>query len=342
MPVVVPQRVEPAATLCDRPNQRRILRLVLSDQHDGAVAGRGPRVATHHHQNVLVGCVEYLLRRVEAQAVEMELLDPVRGVGCKELADRRGPRSVEVDGVAPLVVVLVGEVGRRKLAQIVARRPEMIRDHVEDHAEARRMGGIDEAPEVVRRAIQVRWGKHVHAVVAPPEAPVELGDRHDLEARDPEVGERFQFVDRGGPCSGRRERADMQLVEHLIPEHDTAPGLVAPAVRRWIDDLRWTVRAERLEPRCGIRKQALAAIQSKAIAIADRRRHTPAEVAVGFRIERCRHAGFENDVHTRHARGPHAHVRAAVGCRLRADRQPPPDVNLRPCTAGAEVVRNNR
>jgi len=60
------------------------------------------------------------------------------------------------------------------------------------------MRGIHEAPEIVWRAVQMRRGKHVHAVVAPPKAPVELGDRHDLETGHAEIGERCQLVDREG------------------------------------------------------------------------------------------------------------------------------------------------
>ena len=47
---------------------------------------------------------------VEAQAVEVELVDPVAGVRDEELAHRPGVRAVEVERLAPLVLVAVGEV----------------------------------------------------------------------------------------------------------------------------------------------------------------------------------------------------------------------------------------
>jgi hypothetical protein len=56
-------------------------------------------------------------------------------------------------------------------------------DDVEDHADAGGMGGIDEAPEVVGRAVQCEGANMSTPSVAPSEAPVELGNRHDLEDR---------------------------------------------------------------------------------------------------------------------------------------------------------------
>ena len=80
-----------------------------------------PRAASPHapgdgRQDVLGRGVEDLLGGVEAQAVEVELLDPVAGVGQEELAHRAGVGAVEVDGLAPLVLVAVGEVVRGELA----------------------------------------------------------------------------------------------------------------------------------------------------------------------------------------------------------------------------------
>ena len=60
--------------------------------------------------------VEDLLRGVESEAVEVELVDPVAGVGDEELADGPGVRAVEIDRVAPLALVAVGEVVRARTA----------------------------------------------------------------------------------------------------------------------------------------------------------------------------------------------------------------------------------
>ena len=51
------------------------------------------------------GVVVDVLRGVEPQAVEVELVDPVGGVGDEELADRPGVGAVEVDRLAPVGLV---------------------------------------------------------------------------------------------------------------------------------------------------------------------------------------------------------------------------------------------
>ena len=53
-------------------------------------------------EDVLRGIVVDLLRRVQAQAVEVKLVDPVRRVGCDEFAHRAAILAVEVDRVAPV------------------------------------------------------------------------------------------------------------------------------------------------------------------------------------------------------------------------------------------------
>ena len=75
----------------------------------------------------------------------------------------------------------------------------MVVDDVEDHADAQRVGAVDEPAEVVRRAVQARRREEVDAVVPPAEPPGELADGHDLEAVDAELGERRQLADRGLP-----------------------------------------------------------------------------------------------------------------------------------------------
>jgi hypothetical protein len=100
--IVVPERVEAVAALLARSHEPSQLSLVLTD-HDRAARGRG---AAHRlddfFENVRGGLVEDLLRGVETQSVQMELLDPVPRVADEELAHRAGPCAVEIDGVAPL------------------------------------------------------------------------------------------------------------------------------------------------------------------------------------------------------------------------------------------------
>ena len=56
----------------------------------------------------------------------------------------------------------------------------MVVDDVENHAQAMPMRGIDEAAEIVGRAVEPRRRKQIDAVVSPAEAALKLGDRHDF------------------------------------------------------------------------------------------------------------------------------------------------------------------
>ena len=56
---------------------------------------------------------------------------------------------------------------------------------------------VDEAAEVVGRAVEVRRREQIDAVVAPAETPLELGDRHHFDHRD--AGARELAAARGPP-----------------------------------------------------------------------------------------------------------------------------------------------
>src|SRR6185312_3274944 len=81
-------------------------------------AGRSARGGHHVGDDVARRAVLDVLRRVEAQPVEMEFLDPVARVLHEELARRRRP--LEIQRPPPVVLVLVGEVVARELFEVVA------------------------------------------------------------------------------------------------------------------------------------------------------------------------------------------------------------------------------
>ena len=85
--IIVPERVEAMAAALRGAHQPRVLRFVLADEHDVAAMRRLPRRPHDGGDHVLVRGVEDGLRRVKAQAVEVELVDPIGGVGDEELAD---------------------------------------------------------------------------------------------------------------------------------------------------------------------------------------------------------------------------------------------------------------
>ena len=321
--VVVPQGVDREPSRLDRTHQTGVLRLVLGD-HDRLPAGRCfADTPADRGDDVFRRRIEDLLRRIETQAVKMELVDPVPGVRDEEFAHRRGVRSVEVDRVAPLVLVAIGEIRGREIAKIVSCRPEMVVDDVEDDADAERVRAIHETPQIVGPAVQPRRRKQIDAVVAPPESALELGDGHHLDDRDAAVRELRQLRFRGRPRAFTRERAHVELVNHLALKRHARPRHVGPFERARVDDFRRPMRPLGLKSGRRIGIAALALVEAKSVAHASPGIHDAAEVSALFCVERCHGSTVNRHVHTASRRRPHAKMRLAVRHRLAADRQPP-------------------
>src|SRR5262249_28566555 len=99
----------------------------------------------------------------------MKFVDPVTGIGYVEFADRFRIRSVEIDRVTPVVVVLGREIIFRENAEIISVRPEVVIDHVENDREAEAVRFINECAQVVRLSVEMTGGKEIDAIVAPAE-----------------------------------------------------------------------------------------------------------------------------------------------------------------------------
>ena len=247
MKIVVPQRVEPAAAALRRPREPGLLRLVLAD-HDRVSAASGLADLTgNRRHDVLVRGVEHLLGRVEAQPVEMIFLDPTPGVREDEFTNRPAIRPVEIDGLAPFVLVAVGEIAFREAFQVIPVRAEMVVDDVEDGGDAEPVGTVDKGAELVRATVETGRRERVDPVIPPAELAGKIRHRHQFETGDPQLGQSWQFAGRFLPVPIRRKGADMQLVNDQLLAATAAPPSIGPAERARIDDLRGAVRAVRLK-----------------------------------------------------------------------------------------------
>ena len=139
-------------------------------------------------------------------------------------------RAVEVDRRAPRCGVTVGEV-RAKAAKVVARRAEVIVDHIEEDGQAARVAGIDQAFQPLRATVGVMGGVKVHAVIAPPPAPRELVDGHQLDVRDAEVDQVIEPRNGGleGPGWGEGARHGVRTGR---PRTEGLPASAGPARER--------------------------------------------------------------------------------------------------------------
>src|ERR1700688_4665073 len=97
----------------------------------------------------------------------MIFLDPVTGVGQEEITHRAGVGTIEVNRLAPLVLVPIGEIGFGEESQRVYVGTNMVVDDVENDGDAERMRSIDKATEIVRPTVEPRWGKEVYPLITP-------------------------------------------------------------------------------------------------------------------------------------------------------------------------------
>src|SRR5919108_4018897 len=86
MEVIVPQCIESISALRGRSHQPGVLWLVLRHKNGRSSTGRAPYLLGDRRENMHGRLVIDLLRGIEAQSIEMKLIDPITGIGEKELA----------------------------------------------------------------------------------------------------------------------------------------------------------------------------------------------------------------------------------------------------------------
>ena len=206
--------------------------------------------------------------RVEAQPVEMELLEPIFGVLDEKVAHGARVGSVKLDRVAPWRLVPAGEEFGRVEREEIPFGTEVVVNDVKQHCDPALMRRLDEGLEVFRSSVACVRSVRKGSVIAPIPAALEVADRHDLDGGHPEVREMIQLA------SGPRERAlrgksaEMEFVKNDVAPFAASPGL-APAIGAWIDRLARAVDVVRLKARRGI-GNALSAREHKPIACAGR------------------------------------------------------------------------
>src|SRR5258708_19311257 len=146
----------------------RLVPVVLEHEMDRALA-REPRAHRLGDlaQDVALAVVADGVDGVEAQPVEMKLLEPVERILDVEIAHRPRLLAVEIDGRAPRRVVALGEELGPVDVEVVPLRAEMVVDDVEEHGEAARMAGIDEPLQILRPTVAAVRRAAPHPPIAP-------------------------------------------------------------------------------------------------------------------------------------------------------------------------------
>ena len=258
MEIVSPDRVDTQAALVPWAQVARVVLVRLGDQDARVQLGQ-------FGQDVFGRCVEDGVRRVEAQAVDVVLAEPVPGIVEHELAHPLTVRPVVVDRIAPGRVIAIGEVVVRERPQVIAVRPEVVVDDIQDDGQPVLVGGVDKAFEAVWAAVHVAGREQVDAVIAPVARARELGNWQRLERRHAKRRQPRHLLDRAVEGAVECKRADVELIDHLAPDRGDWPVLVVPDEGVRFDHLGWTVRSIGLRTRVRIGIAGVA-VQSKAIA----------------------------------------------------------------------------
>ena len=129
------------------------------------------------------GVVQYSVYRVEPQGIDMAVAQPPKRILDKVVPDAVASRAVEVYGCAPGSVVAIGKI-RSKAAGVVALRPKVVVDDVQDNCDSAPVASVDQPPQPVDSPVRVLRGVGIDPVVTPVPLTRELGHRHQLQSRD--------------------------------------------------------------------------------------------------------------------------------------------------------------
>ena len=184
-----------------------------------------------------VVAIEHRGDGIDAQPVDMEMLEPMQRAGdqealhfaAPEIVDQRVPVLMEAFARI-LMLVERGAVEPREPMRIGRK---MRRHPVEDDADAGGVQRVDEAREAFRRAVARGRREHAERLIAPRSAERMLGDRHQLHMGEAHVGEiRDQPVDRDVPqrgCAGVVRGAHPGGEVHLVDRERRIGGVARGA-----------------------------------------------------------------------------------------------------------------
>ncbi len=138
---------------------------------------------------------------------------------------------------------MIAVVPAVKAPQIEGIGAEVVVDDVEDNRDTVLMAFLDERLERPRPAVGRLHGEEAGRVVTPGAAPLEFGDRHDLDGVNPQLDQVVQSRgDRGegarpvAPVGWDVKGAHMHLVDHQLVPRGHPKVVPFPVEVRVVDD----------------------------------------------------------------------------------------------------------
>src|ERR1700678_1017994 len=99
-------------------------------------------------KNVGSGVVHDRVDRVQTEAVEMVLSQPVQSIVDEEVPHRPALCAIEIDCVAPRSMVVIGEKLRSVEADIISLRAKVVVDDIQENHHPADMRGLNQLLEV--------------------------------------------------------------------------------------------------------------------------------------------------------------------------------------------------
>src|ERR1700730_655425 len=241
--IIIPLRVVTrAATAC--PLQvAGLIAVVFEDQMNFAIGDAAPDGVTDFADDIGLALVENRVDGIEAQPVEMELLQPIERIVYEKIAYRSVVRPGEIDRGAPRRLVAAGEEIWSDRRQIITLGTEVVVDDVEKDCEAAGVTRLDEVLQVVRPTVCRNRSIEEHTVITPIAASGKLRDRHQLDGSGAELGDMIEMPDCNDEVAGIGESAEVQLVENGLLPWTPTRSEIGPIIGRGIDDLTWAMNA---------------------------------------------------------------------------------------------------
>src|SRR5262245_13349607 len=86
-------------------------------------------------------------RRVQTKTVDVKLPHPVACIVDQKLSHVLTMRTVDVEGLSPVVAVALRKIPIAEARQRITDRTDMVVDHIQNDRHAERMGGVDKSFE---------------------------------------------------------------------------------------------------------------------------------------------------------------------------------------------------
>lgn len=168
MKIIIPLRIESKAVCFAAGDEAGIIQIAFGDQYKAAAEVRGERFDFECKVLEEVGgrIIKKRVNGIEPQSIEMVMSQPHERVIRKKASNFVAVLVIEIYSGSPGSAIFLDEIWSEPI-EVIAYRPEVVVNNIEQNREAFCMAGIYKGLEIVRRAVAVMRRIQIDAVVAP-------------------------------------------------------------------------------------------------------------------------------------------------------------------------------